>query len=121
MMTPIFDKDAYLVGWTDSENVFDLAMNWVAFVSNGNVFSSNNLVWLGSLHKGSFLDVSGKPVGWLKDSSPGGTLKPLKPLQPLRPLKPLKPLKPLNPLKPLKPLQPLGGWSSLAWVTWLNA
>jgi len=119
-MMPIFDREAGLVGWFDGYHLFDLNMNWVAFLDNGNLFSSNTLAWLGPFHQGSFLDTSGKPVGWLEGSNPTGTLKPLKPLEPLRPLKPLKPLKPFKPLKPLKPLQPLGGWSDLEWEDWIK-
>ena len=120
-MTPIFDQNAQLSGWFDGENIFDLNLEWAAFLSSGHFFSSNSLSWLGPMHNGSLLDRNGKPVAWLEGVSPSGTLKPLTPLRPLKPLKPLRPMKPLNPLKPLKPLNPLGGWSTLAWNQWLNA
>jgi hypothetical protein len=119
-VTPIFDKTANLVGWFDSENVFDLQLNWVAFHSNGDLFSSSSLTWLGPLHEGSFLDQNGKAVAWLDGSSPSNTLKPLTPLRPLKPLQPLRPLQPLKPLKPLAPLTLLGGWSPLSWQQWLR-
>jgi Amelogenin len=120
-MTPIFDRNPQLVAWFDGEHLFDLDLHWIAFVHDGHVFSADTRDWLGPFHDGSFLDRRGKPVGWLSDCTPTGTLKPLKPLRPLRPLKPLKPLKPLRPLKPLKPLTPLGGWSGFDWQAWLNA
>lgn len=119
-MTPIFDKHVQLSGWFDGENIFDLYLNWVAFLSGGNLFSSITLSWLGPMNEGSFLDINGKPVAWLYGTSPSGSLKPLQPLKPLKPLTPLKPLKPLNPLRPLKPLSPLGGWSTLEWSQWIN-
>lgn len=120
-MTPIFDQNAQLAGWFDGENIFDLNLEWVAFLSDDHFFSSNTLSWLGPIHDGSLLDRNGKPVAWLEGASPSGTLKPLTPLRPLKPLKPLRPLRPLNPLRPLKPLNPLGGWSTLVWNQWLNA
>lgn len=119
-MTPIFDQNTIHVSWFDGENIFDLDLNWVAFNSNENIFSSSTLAWLGPLHEGSFLDKQGKAVAWLDGSSPSGTLKPLTPLRPLRPLTPLRPLRPLNPLRPLSPLTPLGGWSRLSWQQWLG-
>ncbi len=82
-MTPIFDRSALQVGWFDGENVFDLNLNWIAFSRNGNVFSAPDLFWLGPLREGSFIDQRGRPVGWLKGSSPSGSLKPMKPLTPL--------------------------------------
>jgi len=120
-MTPIFDKNVQLAGWFDGENICDLGLNWVAFLSGDNFFSSKSLGWLGPMHEGSLLDRNGKPVAWLEGASPSGTLRPLTPLQPLRPLTPLQPLRPLNPLQPLRPLDPLGGWSHLEWGQWLNA
>ncbi len=119
-MTPIFDRYVKLSGWFDGENIFDLNLQWVAFLSDGNFFSSNSLQWLGPFNGGSLLDRNGKPVLWLDGTTPSGTLKPLTPLRPLKPLKPLRPLKPLKPLQPLKPLNPLGGWSTLNWNQWLN-
>ena len=45
-MTPIFDRDSELVGWLDGDNLFDVNLDWVAFNSGGNFFSSSNLEWL---------------------------------------------------------------------------
>lgn len=119
-MTPVFDRNTNLVGWFNGTNFFDLNLNWVAFESNGHVFSSRSLAWLGPLQNGSFQDQNGKAVAWLEGVSPSNSLKPLMPLRPLQPLLPLRPLRPLNPLKPLAPLTPLGGWSQLSWKQWLG-
>ena len=120
-MKPIFDKHVQLCGWFDGENIFDLNLNWVAFLDSGNTFAASTLSWLWPLNEGSFLDRLGKPVAWLEGSNPNGTTKPLTPLKPLKPLQPLRPLKPLTPLKPLNPLPPPGGWSGLGWTQWFNA
>jgi hypothetical protein len=119
-MTPIYDANVQQVGWFDGEYVFDLGMNWIAFHSSGDVFSSSTLKWLGPLDEGSFQDRDGKVVAWLADSQPCSSLRPLTPLRPLRPLSPLHPLTPLRPLQPLRPLNPLGGWSSVTWQNWLT-
>ena len=95
-MTPIFDFNCDLVGWFDGTNFFDEDIEWVAFLSSGNCFSSENLDWLGSLYEGSLLDTNGKPIGWLQGHSPVGTLRPL------------------------RPLTPLGGWSDLSFNEWIN-
>lgn len=108
-MTPIFDSGTNLVAWFDGHHFFDLNQEWIAFVANGHVFSAARNTWLGPFHNGSFLDTNGRPVAWLQNTAPSGSLKPLKPLNPLKPLRPLRPLRPLQPLKPLQPLQPLGG------------
>ena len=110
-MTPIYDRHTELSGWFDGENIFDLNLNWVAFLNDGNFFSSDSLHWLGPFNEGSLLDRNGKPVLWLDGATPRGALKPFIPL---------RPLKPLTPLRTLKPLNPLGGWSKLNWDQWLN-
>lgn len=117
-MTPVFDRHCSLVAWFDGQHIFDLNLNWIAFANGGNLFAASNSNWLGLLKDGSLIDRRGRPVAWVRGSSPGGTLKPLKPMKPLKPPKPLRPLLPLKPLKPLKPLTPLGGWSNLTWDDW---
>ncbi len=119
-MKAIFDKSSNLVGWIEKEHVFDLNLNWIAFLSNGNIFSSNKVKWLGPFNQGSFLDRDGKPVAWIEGVKPSGTLKPLVPTTPFRPFTPLRPLNPLKPLKPLQPLVPLGGWSKISWEMYLG-
>lgn len=119
-MTPIFDQGKNVVAWFDGANVFDPKLNWIAFHSDGNLFSAASLAWLGPLDSGGVQDRGGKAVAWLEGSSPSSGLRPLTPIKPLRPLQPLKPLRPLRPLTPLTPLTPLGGWSARSWHQWLN-
>lgn len=119
-MTPIFDRNSNMVAWFDGENVFDINQDWIAFHSNGHLFSSSSLAWLGALNSGGIQDQNGKAVAWLAGSRPSSSLRPLTPLRPLKPLQPLRPLRPLTPLKPLVQLAPLGGWSSLSWQQWLQ-
>lgn len=119
-MTPLFAPDCTVVGWVkDYQYIFSTNLEWIAFISNGNIFSTNRQ-WLGPFHNGNALDRHGKVVAFANGSSIQGTLRPLQPLQPLIPLRPLTPLRPLNPLRPLRPLNPLGGWSTLQWATWIN-
>lgn len=119
-MNPLYDQRCVLVGWFNGDHVFDTDLNWVAFRSGNNVFSSSSMAWLGPINDASFQDRYGKPIVWLAGASPSGTLRPLSPMRPLKPLNPLRPLRPLNPFQPLQPLAPLGGWSSLNWQQWLG-
>lgn len=120
-MKPIFSPNSELVGWNqDNKHIFDINMNWVAYIANGHVWSARTGNWLGPLIDGCALDQAGKVVAWTNSHTVRGTLRPLKPLKPLKPLQPLRPLRPLKPLMPLKPLGPLGGWSSQSWDKWIN-
>ncbi len=95
-------------------------MKWVAFIANGNVWSSQNMNWLGKINVLTCLDTNGRVVAWNPEVMIPSTLRPLKPLKPMKPLKPLKPMKPLKPLKPMKPLTPIRGWSALSFLDWIN-
>ena len=117
-MKPIFDRRSDLVGWFDGENVFDLKLNWIAFLCGGHFYSASNFSWLGPLHKGSLLDRGGKPAAWIAGASAVGTPKPLTPHGAQKPPQPLKPLQPLEPPQPLIQPVPQGGWSPLSWRQW---
>ena len=119
-MTPIYDKNVQLSAWFDGEHIFDLNLNWVAFLSSGHFFAANALIWLGVMHDGALLDRNGQPVAWLEGAIPKGALKPNKPMTPRKPLPPKKPLYPGLPLPPGRPLTPMGGWSALEWQQWLT-
>jgi hypothetical protein len=113
-MIPLFDKDTELQAWIGKDgNVFNLEMEWIAFIEHGHVFSAESIEWLGPVDGFTFLDQSGRPFLWSPKSKIRGQLPSLRPLKPLRPLQPLQPLRPLDPLRPLQPLTPLGGWSNL--------
>ncbi len=120
-MTPIFDADCRHVGWFDGTHVYDMNVDWIAFHSKGNVFTSRpSGEWLGPLHEGSFLDRQGRPVAWLQGTAPHGGLMPSAPQGAMRPLRPKKPLRPRTPLFPTKPLTPSTGWSPVTWLEWTN-
>ena len=118
-MTPIFDADCRHIGWFDGTHVYDMSVDWIAYHSKGNVFTSlPSGDWLGPLHEGSFLDRRGRPVAWLQGTAPHGALMPSAPLRAMRPLRPKKPLRPRTPLFPTKPLTPSCGWSPVSWLEW---
>lgn len=121
-MTPLFDKNCYLVGWMsdDRDNIFDCDMNWVAYINGGNIWSASTDNWLGVAYGLNARDTQGKTVFWNPDQPIENTLVPLRPLKPIKPIQPLRPLSPLIPLRPLRPLTPLGGWSNLGWNSFLN-
>ena len=120
MLLPLFDKDCDLVAWIDpGKSIFDLDMNWVAYIANNNLWSAKTNEWIGPISGLLCFDAKGKPVLWNPKENVRAILPPLRPLNPLRPLTPLKPLKPLKPLRPLRPLTPLGGWSVLSYYSWI--
>lgn len=120
MLLPLFDKDSDLVAWIEpGKSIFDLEMNWVAYIANGNLWSAKTNKWLGPVSGLLCFDTKGKPVLWNPKEQIRAIPAPLRPLNPLRPLTPLKPLKPLKPLRPLRPLTPLGGWSALSYYSWV--
>jgi ribosomal protein S18 acetylase RimI-like enzyme len=121
LMTPIFDANCAHVGWFDGTHVFDMNVEWVAYHSNGNIFTSEMTGnWLGPLLEGSFLDRQARPVAWLQGTSPHGGTIPAAPMRAMRPLRPKKPLRPRTPLFPARPLTPGCGWSDVPWLTWLG-
>ena len=65
MLLPLFDKDCDLVAWIDpGKSVFDLDMNWVAYVANNNLWSAKTNEWLGPISGLLCFDTRGKPVLW---------------------------------------------------------
>lgn len=110
-MKPIYNKDVKLIGWLDSNNnIWNTSMKWIAFIKN-NYVQSPNCNYLG-YYNGCFVDVNGRPFGWIQGQQVKGMSTPLLPLTPLRPLTPLTSLRSLIPLTPLRPHTPLGGWSN---------
>lgn len=121
-MLPLFDRNVELIGWLqDTRNVWNLGLNWVAWVDDGNVFSTTTHGWCGPLNGTSCCDREGRVVAWNPEQGPVGTMPPFAPPAPLVPLTPLTPLMPLMPLTPLVPLTPMSGWSSLSFEQWLQA
>jgi hypothetical protein len=66
VMISIFDRNSDLVAWLNNSasHLFDTDMNWLAYVSGGQLWSSENGNWLGPLKGTTLLDHSGRPVGW---------------------------------------------------------
>ena len=120
-MKGIFDKNCFMTGWIDqvSMMIFNMDMKWIAYVVEGNVFSTSQSL-LGAYIKGTFVDKKGHPVAWVEGAHPIPTGVLSRPLTPLKPLSPLTPLMPLRPLQPLRPLTPVGGWSLLNWNDYIN-
>ncbi|WP_416360493.1 4-fold beta flower protein [Burkholderia gladioli] len=124
ILLPAYDSNNQLILWVDLKkgNVFDTQMNWVAYVSQGNLFSAARNSWLGPIRGSSLQDRQGRAVAWMpKLGAPTSGMAPLQPLTPLKPLMPLRPLVPLLPLAPLRPLAPMGGWSATHPIAWLNS
>ncbi|WP_426482200.1 4-fold beta flower protein [Chryseobacterium sp. R2ACT005] len=106
-MTPLFNKDTDLVGWLseDKKNIFDTAMNWVAFVaSDSSVWNVNKKNWCGHLYGNNIRDYTGKTLFWNPDTPISNTSPPYRPYTPFTPF---------IPFRPFQPFTPVGGWSSL--------
>lgn len=120
-MYPLYTPQVELVAWLDDAgNIFDSNMNWIAFISDNNVFSSVSIGWLGIIKDKTILDQSGKPFLWNPDSDILSMSKPFRPFKPFKPFAPFKPFKPFTPFKPFKPFVPSGGWSSHNFDSWKN-
>ena len=115
MMT-IFDKNNNVVGWYDHQGryIYDCYMNWLGFVKDVNVFTTNRK-WIGGLKYGNFTDKNGRPVAWIEGNLPRGVSPLLPPNPPFQPIRPNRPLRPVAPIRPLMGLMPVGGWSIYSW------
>ena len=122
MLDPLFDKKLAVVAWIDpGRYIFDLDLNWVAYISNGNVWNSVSNDWLGIVDGRTCIDKNGFIVAWSpKDPVRTWPRRLQRPLHP--PLTPLTPLTPFPPLTPLIPLKPVGNylWSDLTFSEWIS-
>jgi len=100
MIDPLFDRNLHLVGWIDpNRHIFDLDLNWVAYISGGNVWSPRSGAWLGPIDGRACMDQQGNPVAWNpKDPVRIVRAPSFRPFRPLRPLAPLRPIRPVLPL-----------------------
>lgn len=120
-MEPLFDKNCSLVAWIeDYKYIFDIHMNWIAFVVEDNVFASKNCEWLGPINDYNCLDKTGKVVAWNPDHEVKGSSVPYTPYTPYKPYAPHTPYTPCTPYTPYTPYTPLGGWSKLKWEDWIK-
>ena len=120
-MRPLYDKDIKLVGWLDGDgNLFDLHMEWVAYVIDGHAWSPDTDAWLGPVDGTTCLDHRGCVVAWNPDQAPDGTPWPTRPERPETPESPLRPERPLIEERPLRPERPLQGWSEASFLEWLT-
>jgi len=123
-MIALYNQDCILVGWLDNEEyIYDLEMNWIAYASNGNVWSTKTNKWLGPIHGLNCLDKTGKPVAWSPEDYVEGLMiskEYIEPIAPKMPLEPLAPLAPLEPLKPLAPIEPRVGWAKVSFEEWIG-
>jgi hypothetical protein len=120
MLYALFDKDCELVGWIyPGEHIFDIDMDWVAFISGNHAWSAESGDWLGAVKGLLCLDRQGKPVAWNPKERVAGTSVPSKPSRASRASKPSRPSKPSKPSRPSEPSTPNGGWSPLSFFGWL--
>ncbi|UOK57383.1 hypothetical protein MGI18_23175 [Bacillus sp. OVS6] len=121
-MEALFDKDCQLVAWLDAENenIFDTNMNWIAFLSEDNIFSSTTKKWLGVYNKLACYDTTGRIVAWNPESPFEGMGTPNRPYSPYTPYTPYTPYKPYTPYTPYRPNTPYRGWSEISFNKWRN-
>lgn len=120
-MYPLFDKNCDLVGWLElGEHIFDTEMNWVGYISGGNVWSAETGDWLGPIMGLTCLDRNGKPILWNPDKTIQTSMRPISPIRATRAIRPIRPIRPINPIRPIRPIVPIGGWSELSWNEWCN-
>jgi hypothetical protein len=101
---PLFDKKCNLVGWIEPENhIFDLEMNWVAYLSGGHAWSSQTGNWLGPVNGMNCLDQEGRPVAWNPDETVEGSMRPMRPMRAMRAMRPMRPMRPMKPMRPMRP------------------
>lgn len=119
-MEPLFNQNCELVGWMRlDEHIFDLDMNWVAYISNNHAWSAETGNWLGPIDVATCLDQNGKPLVWSPISDIRGTVRPIRPVRAVRSVRPVRPVRPVLPVRPVRPIAPVGGWSQLTWQQWL--
>ena len=112
-MIPIYNRNTDLIAWTDMKNVYDVNMQWIAFIYNGNCFNASTCEWIGPVNGTNFLDNYGRVIGWSKECPVKGLgYSPVRPIRPIRPITPIRPIRPVTPIKPIRPITPMGGWSN---------
>ncbi len=122
-LQPLFNSNCELVGWIDSgrRHIFDTEMNWVAFISNNNAWSTETGNWLGPVDGLTCLDHDGHVVAWNPSQVPHGKVHPIRPLKALIVIRPVRPKRPEHLVYPShSPVTPTGGWSQISWYEWIS-
>lgn len=119
-MEPLFDQNCECVGWVDpTQHIFDVDLNWVAYLSAGHAWSVDSGNWCGPVPGLICLDQSGRVVAWNPNAQVSGTVRPVRPPRAARSPKPARPARPAKPARPPRPPTPAGGWSDLTFAQWL--
>jgi hypothetical protein len=120
-MEPLFDENCELIGWIDPRShIFDIDLNWVAYISRGHAWSTESGNWLGPVPGLICLDQYGCVVAWNPKEQVAGSPRPPRPPWAPRAPKPPRPPRPPQPPRPPRPPQPVGGWSDLSFRAWLS-
>lgn len=121
MLEALFDKYINHVGWIDRDGyIFDVDLNWVAYVHNETVWSKEKMQWIGKVNGVICMDKDGRVVAWGIGQRVAGdpsVQKRPKSVPPL-PEAPTGLLRPQIPSPPI-PAMPLMGWSTLTFDEWL--
>ncbi|HPQ71544.1 MAG TPA: hypothetical protein PKW95_20630 [bacterium] len=121
MLIPLFNQEGVLVAWMlPDQHLFNLNMDWIAYIVKQNVWSAATNRWLGPLRATTCLDHQGRVVAWNPANAPRGIPQPLQGVGPKRPPAPLRPVRPKNPVAPRRPGTIKGGWSPLSLREWLD-
>jgi hypothetical protein len=108
MMYPLFDQTCNLKGWLKpNEHIFDENMNWIAYISNNRVWSSDSGNWIGPNNGLLCLDTSGRAILWNLQGEIYSTSRPSRPSRASRAS------------RPTRPSRPSGVWSNLSFEEWL--
>jgi len=116
---PLYDKNMDLVGWLQpGQNIFNTDMEWVAYIADGNAWSTYTSDWIGPVNGLVCLDTDGKVVAWCPGGRLAGSSRPTRPNRPNQPDNPGLQSMQSMPSRPSIPSIPSGGWSSLTGYEW---
>ncbi|WP_433077737.1 4-fold beta flower protein [Dactylosporangium sp. CA-052675] len=119
-MQQLRDEHNELVGWIQPDaHIFDVDMNWVAYISNGHAWSALTGNWCGPVDGLTCLDQSGRVVAWNPNQALRGSARPARPARAARAARPARPARP-RPACPARPARPAGGYSALPFQTWTH-
>jgi hypothetical protein len=122
MLSALYDRYCNHVAWLDRDQfLFDVEMNWVAFIHNKQVWSKETLKWLGPINGVICMDKEGKVMAWGTGQKVMGDLslhrKPK--IVPRLPEEPTSILRPFLQAPPI-PGTPLSGWSDISFDDWIK-